>query len=80
MANKYSKALKHLKNKTIDEKLELLSEIPTNHTGGLYTDVPGVNEPPETVPKDQESGVLFLSLRRRRLLTHPPAQESRNRR
>lgn len=55
MANKYSKALKHLKNKTIDEKLELLSEIPTNHTGGLYTDVPGVNEPPETVPGDIDS-------------------------
>ena len=52
MANKYSKALKHLKNKTIDEKLELLSEIPTNHAGGLYTDVPGVNEPAETVPGD----------------------------
>ena len=55
MANKYSKALKHLKNKTIDEKLELLSEIPTNHTGGLYTDVPGVNEPPQTVPGDIDS-------------------------
>ena len=52
MANKYSKALKHLKNKNIDEKLELLSEIPTNHTGGLYTDVPGVNEPETTAPGD----------------------------
>ena len=49
MANKYSKALKHLKNKNIDEKLELLSEIPTNHTGGLYTDVPGEFETPPPV-------------------------------
>ena len=52
MANKYSKALKHLKNKTIDEKLELLSEIPTNNTAGIFVDVPGVNEPAETVPGD----------------------------
>jgi len=39
MANKYSKALKHLKNKNIDEKLKLLEQIPTNNTGGLYVDV-----------------------------------------
>lgn len=41
MANKYRKALKHLKNKNIDERLELLEQIPTNNTTGLYTDVPG---------------------------------------
>lgn len=52
MANRYSKALKHLKNKTIDEKLQLLSEIPTNNASGLYTDVPGVNEPETTIPGD----------------------------
>ena len=52
MANRYNKALKHLKNKNIDEKLQLLSEIPTNHTTGLYVDVPGTLEPPEIVPGD----------------------------
>lgn len=42
MTNRYSRALKQLKNKSIDEKLELLSEIPTNNSGGFYVDVPGV--------------------------------------
>ena len=42
MTNRYTRALKQLKNKSIDEKLELLSEIPTNSSGGLYVDVPGV--------------------------------------
>ena len=41
MANRYSRALKQIKDKTLDEKLQLLSEIPTNSTGGLYLDVPG---------------------------------------
>ena len=36
MANRYSRALKQIKNKTLDEKLQLLSEIPTNSAGGLY--------------------------------------------
>ena len=40
MTNRYTKALKHLKSKELDEKLELLSEIPTNNIGNLY-----VNEP-----------------------------------
>ena len=42
MTNRYTRALKQLKNKSIDEKLELLSEIPTNSSGGLYVDTPGV--------------------------------------
>ena len=51
MANRYTKALKQLKSKSIDEKLELLSEIPTNSSGGLYVDVPGVyTTPPITSP------------------------------
>ena len=41
MANRYTRALKQIKDKTLDEKLQLLSEIPTNSTGGLYLDVPG---------------------------------------
>ena len=49
MANRYSKALKHLKNKSIDEKLELLEALPTNNTAGLYTDVPGQSVTPDPV-------------------------------
>lgn len=49
MANRYSKALKHLKNKIIDEKLELLEALPTNNTAGLYTDVPGEFETPDAI-------------------------------
>lgn len=49
MANRYSRALKQIKDKTLDEKLQLLSEIPTNSTGGLYTDVPGEFETPDPV-------------------------------
>ena len=41
-SNKFSRALGHLKSTTIDEKLQLqlLSEIPTNNTQGVYTDEP----------------------------------------
>lgn len=35
-ANKFSKINHHLKSKQIDEKLELLSEVPTNNTTSLY--------------------------------------------
>jgi len=34
--NKFKKINHHLKSKQIDEKLELLSEIPTNNTSGIY--------------------------------------------
>ena len=49
MANRYTRALKQIKDKTLDEKLELLSEIPTNNAGGLYTDVPGEFVTPDPV-------------------------------
>ena len=49
MANRYSRALKQIKNKTLDEKLQLLSEIPTNNASGLYTDTPGY-APPGNAP------------------------------
>ena len=39
--NSYRKALRHIKSKKIDERLELLSEIPTNATSGVYVDTPG---------------------------------------
>ena len=49
MANRYSRALKQIKDKTLDEKLQLLSEIPTNNTSGLYVDVPGEYVEPDPV-------------------------------
>ena len=41
MSNRYTRAIKQLKNKTLDEKLQLLSEIPTNNTTGIFVDTPG---------------------------------------
>ena len=55
MANRYSRALKQIKDKTLDEKLELLSEIPTNNASGLYVDTPGHADPEEIVPGDIDS-------------------------
>ena len=55
MANRYSKALKHLKNKTIDEKLELLEALPINNTTGIFVDVPGVKTPERTEPGEIDS-------------------------
>ena len=49
MSNRYTRAIKQLKNKTLDEKLQLLSEIPTNNTSGLYVDVPGEYVEPDPV-------------------------------
>ena len=43
-ANKFKRISHHLKSNQIDEKLELLSEIPVNNTSSLY-----VIEPPETI-------------------------------
>ena len=57
--NKYTRALKHLKNKSIDEKLELLTELPTNHTTGLYVDVPGSEVTPPEVPGPIDSPANF---------------------
>lgn len=50
MANRYSRALRKIKDKTLDEKLQLLSEIPTNNTAGIFVDTPGRPAPEETVP------------------------------
>ena len=33
--NNFKKALHHLKSNQIDEKLEMLNEIPTNNTTGI---------------------------------------------
>jgi len=58
MENRYSKALKHLKNKNIDEKLELLEALPINNTSGLYVDVPGEYVNPDPVTLLPRSGDL----------------------
>lgn len=49
--NKFQKINYHLKSKQIDEKLELLNEIPTNNTAGIYVVEPEyqVQDPDETV-------------------------------
>ena len=39
-SNKFSRALGHLKSTSIDEKIRLLDEQPTNNTSGIYTDEP----------------------------------------
>jgi len=39
--NTFSKAIKHLKSTRIDEKLQVLNEIPTMSTSGMYSLVPG---------------------------------------
>ena len=39
-SNKFSRALGHLKSKSIDEKIRLLDEQPTNNTSGIYIDEP----------------------------------------
>jgi hypothetical protein len=48
MVDKHRKKIKFLKNKKLDEKLELLSERPTNSIGGLYT------IEPESIVQDPE--------------------------
>ena len=55
MANRYTRALKQIKDATLDEKLKLLEDLPTNNTTGLYTDVPGFPAPEEIVPGDIDS-------------------------
>ena len=62
MANRYTRALKQIKNKSLDEKMELLSEIPTNSTMGLYVDTPGVVNPEGTDTGDLPSHLDKLDL------------------
>ena len=43
MANKFARALKHLKSSQIDERIDTLSEaLPTNNTQNLMTITPSV--------------------------------------
>lgn len=53
----YSRALRHLKNENIDEKLKLVEAIPTNNTTGIFMDVPGeFVEVPGEVPREADLG------------------------
>ena len=62
--NKFSKILHHIKNEEITEKLELLNEIPTNNTAGIYVIDPESSEVIDTLKNigpnlekdDQEDG------------------------
>ena len=36
--NKFTRTIRKLKSNSINEKLQLLSEIPTNNTAGIYID------------------------------------------
>lgn len=49
-SNKFRSAVRHLKSNQIDEKLELLSEIPTNNIGNLYSIEPEFNVQDPDVP------------------------------
>ena len=57
MANRYTRALKQIKDKTLDEKLQLLSEIPNNNTAGVFVDTPGRPAPEETILGDIDSAL-----------------------
>ena len=50
--NTFSKAIKQLKSTTIDEKLQVLNEIPTNSTSGVFSLVPGALTRVEIDPKN----------------------------
>ena len=52
--NKFSKALKHLKSKKIDEKLKLLDETPTNSMSGVYQVTPDTGDGFRMGPGDPE--------------------------
>ena len=62
--NKFSRILHHIRSKEINEKLELLNEIPTNNTTGIYVVEPEATEivdtiedlEPDLTKDDQEDG------------------------
>ena len=55
MANRYTRALKQIKDTTLDEKLKLLEDLPTNNTTGIFVDTPGQYQPQEIIPGDIDS-------------------------
>ena len=50
--NNFRSAVRHLKSKQIDERIQVLSERPANSTMGLYTIQPGNTTEPEVTPGD----------------------------
>ena len=88
--NSYRKALRHIKSKKIDERLELLSEIPTNATSGVYVDTPGQfvqdpdvdnpqfsDHPPDLTQDDSATDTTGLFLSDGTILTAiPPGDNS----
>jgi len=62
--NKFSRILHHINSKEINEKIELLNEIPTNNTAGIYVVEPERTEiidttenlEPDLIKDDQEDG------------------------
>ena len=62
--NKFSRILHHINSKEINEKIELLNEIPTNNTAGIYVVEPERTEiinttenlEPDLIKDDQENG------------------------
>ena len=88
--NSFRKALRHIKSKKIDERLELLSEIPTNSTSGAYVDTPGQfvqdpdvdnpqfsDHPPDLTQDDSATDTTGLFLSDGTILTAiPPGDNS----
>ena len=58
--NNFKKALHHLKSNQIDEKLKMLSEIPTNNTTGIYIVEPESSVQDPDIPGDVTKEVNFL--------------------
>lgn len=58
--NIFKKAIHHLKSNQIDEKLQLLSEIPTNNAAGIYIVEPGYQVQDPDIPGDVTKEVDFL--------------------
>ena len=58
-SNKFKKAIHHLKSKQIDEKLEMLNEIPTNNAAGIYIVEPDYMIQDPDIPGDVTREVNF---------------------
>jgi len=58
-SNTFRKALRQLKSNQIDERLQLLSEIPTNNTSGIYVVEPEYQVQDPDVPGDVTREVDF---------------------
>jgi hypothetical protein len=57
--NKFTRTIRKLKSNSINEKLQLLSEIPTNNTTGIYIDEPESSVQDPDIPGDVTRAVDF---------------------